>query len=74
VRGGSFNNNDNNLRCDNDNNNTRDNANNNIGLRCCSPGWPQEHAPAPAGLAARSQARHGAPACASGLYTSAPGR
>jgi hypothetical protein len=73
LRGGSFNNNNDNLRCDNDNNNDRDNDNNNIGFRCCSPGLRQEPVPATAGSAARSRARHGACACACGLHTSAPG-
>jgi formylglycine-generating enzyme required for sulfatase activity len=34
VRGGGWNNNDNNLRAANRNNNEPDNANNNIGFRC----------------------------------------
>lgn len=36
VRGGSWNNNTNNLRASNRNNNTPDNANNNIGFRVAS--------------------------------------
>ncbi|MBD3216390.1 MAG: SUMF1/EgtB/PvdO family nonheme iron enzyme [Candidatus Lokiarchaeota archaeon] len=40
LRGGSFNNNPNNIRATNRNNNEPDNANNNIGFRCAvaSPG------------------------------------
>jgi len=36
LRGGSWNNNDNNLRASNRNNNTPDNINNNIGFRVAS--------------------------------------
>ena len=36
LRGGSWNNNPNNLRASNRNNNTPDNRNNNIGFRCAS--------------------------------------
>jgi len=42
LRGGSFNNNDNNLRCDDDNDNNRNNQNDNIGFRCCARVLPQE--------------------------------
>ena len=38
LRGGSWNNNTNNLRCSNRNRNTADNRNNNIGFRCVSAG------------------------------------
>lgn len=36
LRGGSWNNNENNLRSSNRNNNNPDNTNNNIGFRCAS--------------------------------------
>jgi hypothetical protein len=37
LRGGNWNNNDNNLRAANRNNNNPDNRNNNIGFRCAAP-------------------------------------
>lgn len=73
LRGGSFNNNNDNLRCANDNNNDRNNSNDNIGLRCCGPLGPQELAGPKPGLRSRSPARHGAPACLRELQTIAPG-
>jgi formylglycine-generating enzyme required for sulfatase activity len=45
LRGGSFDNNDNNLRADNRNNNDPANENNNIGFRVASSPWPGRSRP-----------------------------